>query len=369
MELFYLRLKRIYSKSKNKFYSILIGIQTIAMLNKKTTVTEIFEDTTKVSKRAIILSLVVFVITVIILRLLIVSFEVSKFFIADITAIQFFTNALLSVITSIVAAFIFAYTFTVRENKKLHRLQNLSNKDYLTELLQAVDQYKGAYVEDYIATVKLCKHPSNQLITVKIRFEYKKYPVTNQIIITIYRLTNESDAKDLQFIVQERAVKEFVWQQDERTFPIPVDPKIEYSVKNLWVGKSKCTIDAIIKDNEITATGNIPGVVDISGLQSIEYQVKLPFETESILALTHDFPTLNATVNFDYSEVSDIIDVYVLTMAGLNDNPIPHDTNDPFLIRYKHRGWLSPQNGYVIAWWRKDVRQPLEPQPENEPRS
>lgn len=332
--------------------------------NKETKVTEVFDDANIVSKKAIVVSIIFLIVVIIILRLLTVYPEFNKFFTVNEVAFQLYANAVLSVITSVVAAFIFAYIFTRRENKKLRKIQTLANNDYLIELLQSVDRFRGAYVEDYIANVRLCKHPSNQLISVKIHFEYKKYPISSPILITIYRITDEPNIADLQQIVQERAFKEYVWQQDERSFPIVLEPDREYLVDNVWVGKSQCLVDMIRKENEITASCIVPSDVDISIPQPIEYVVTLPFETESVLSLTHDFPTFNSTVNFDYSDVGDMIDVYVLTMAGLQDNPIPHSTGNPFQIRFKHRGWLSPQNGYVMAWWLKPT--PQVAQTENE---
>jgi hypothetical protein len=321
---------------------------------KDTKVTEIFEDSNQISKRAIFVSLVVFFLTLLVLRLYIISFDINKFFVWDGPSIQFFTNSLLSVVTSFVAAVIFAYTFRVIDNKKLAKLRSLAQNEYLIELLQTLNRYKGAYVEDYIASVKICRHKNDHLLFARIRFEYKKYPINNPTVITIYRLTADSDdPKNLQLIAQERLIKEFVWQQDERTMPGQIEPKTDYTIEDLYIGQHRCKVDRIDDEDKITFTCNLPHGVDLSGPQPVEYQVKLPFERESVLALTHDFPTLNATVNFDYREAGDVIDAYVLTMAGIQDNPLPRNTDDPFVMRYKYRGWLSPQNGYVFVWWKK----------------
>jgi hypothetical protein len=174
------------------------------------------------------------------------------------------------------------------------------------------------------------------------------------IVVTIYRLTDKSkDQETLQLIAQERLIKEFVWQQDERTMPAGIITESDYSIEGAYVGDNPCEIQRIDDEDKITFVFNVPSGIDTSGLQSLEYRVKLPFEKESVLSLTHDFPTLNATVSFDWREVSEEIDTYVLTMAGIQDNPIPWDTDDKFVIKYKYRGWLNPQNGYVFVWWER----------------
>ncbi len=319
---------------------------------RETKVSDIFERSGRVSRRAVIVSIISFIITLVLLRLASISWDYQQFFALDAASTQFVSNAIVSVITSIVAAFIFAYAFQVRDNKKLNKLVAIANNEYLQELLQSVDSFNGTYLEDYIANVKLCDHPNPDFITLKINFEYKKYPIRTPLMFTLYRLTNDSDPKDLQFIVQERSVKEFVWQQDERSFPVEIGDD-EYSIEGVHVEQAECTVEKVVTGHTITYTCELPHNIDASVPQTVEYEVQLPFENESVLSLTHDFPTLNATINIDYRDVADRIDIYVLTMAGLRDNPLPRPTNAPYIIRYKHRGWLSPQNGYVITWWGK----------------
>lgn len=267
--------------------------------------------------------------------------------------IEIFVTLSISVITSLLATFIYNRVVINYENTKLKKLRSLSNEDFLLKMLYSLEKLRKIYLENWKVSITLNNFKENNKIDdlfyqCNIRYNYQKYIKPNKIEMIFYRILEDKNDDELQKNIDFINEFEFHWYMDERKFKKEIDDSY-YSIKNLIINNQNIKLDKEINGNKIIYSANIEN--HDKEYIDIEYEVQLPLEKEDIMLVNVDFPTKNAKIEFDYSHLANKIEIYGLESISFTDKPLMYDSENRLIFTYND--WLMPKNSFIFSWWEK----------------
>lgn len=255
-------------------------------------------------------------------------------------------------LTSIVAGLLFAYFYKKEENAQLEAIRGVGQKDLIEEVLREVAHYEGIYCEDHHMRAYLVPHPDkNDYFRCRISHSYKKSKVGRVIEFAFYRITKNSKPEDrLPAIADEALVREYVWFNDERDFPVEPNED-DYDVRSVLVGSIKYELQKKRVGEHIFFSCELPEPPE--PFTPIRFDVTVPIERESILTLTSEFPSRGVEVEFEWKDVQNAapgITVHPVFKLGLKTSPteLRHQETNLHVI---HPGWALPKDSCVFSWW------------------
>ena len=270
---------------------------------------------------------------------------------------RFFLETTFMIVTNILAAMIFARFYSKKESNRVSAIKDLSQPDFMKEVLMDIAHYKGIYCEDHDVYVKLRRQSNNcNILICELTYKYKKSLINKDVNFTIYRITKETDHQKIPLIADECLKNEFVWYNDETDFDGIVDETenaSKYTVSDLVIdGKPITNLPRFENNSKDIITYSYTLEKEPKSMSLITFKVTLPIEFESAITITAEFPSNRGEIVFDYSEIKNDIALASFSRTGIKSNPV--DFGDKNGIRkFQHNGWLLPKDGYVFSWWKK----------------
>lgn len=280
-------------------------------------------------------------------------------------------DTILSIITGVLGAAILNITYRVYENYKLSMIKSISFHGMLPEFFQSLEKLDRRERTDEIISMKFHKYKNNNgqivptLFDVCLSYSFKTRLRQNFFECSFLRICEPEIISDeipayTGGISDTLCSYEFYWANDETGFsPANIVSNESYKIYDALIDDEPLIVTSEAYDDEhgkifIIYKLSLPrnSIIDLSSEHTIKFTVKLPMEYESILFLTHQYPTKNTEVNIDYSIVQDQISVYTMAITGAI--PVKQQRRtESGLECYTHKGWILPKSGYVVSWWKK----------------
>ena len=278
-------------------------------------------------------------------------------------------DAFTSVATGVLGAAVLNIAYDKKENKALKMLRSLSYVDLLSEFYHVLDAFHGKCRLDERIEVEMKpfmdgnQQKSTCLIMNDVDYEFRTNKIKDSIKLRFERCLDGNVNPYLSGMNKELNGLEFYWGNDEtgegfKTHSINQEAykvtRVSVEGKALQIPKPQITETE--KGNPVI-TYDIPLTQDIlenleeDGYVQILLSVSFPMDSESIMFISHEYPTHDSKVSVNYSGIADDTVVYVMPVTG----PIPVGEPLPgkeHYCEYRHRGWLIPKTGYIIAWWK-----------------
>jgi len=264
-------------------------------------------------------------------------------FVLDIATI------LLSIITSLLSAFIF-YNYTVnRDSNKVNKIVSIAEKDFMLNLLEELDRYGGNYCEDWHIDIEIDNIDDLEgMVRCSIKYNYIKFykKDVQTIKMIFFRILKDNDINNIPQHINFANHYEFYWVVDERDFKNPIE-KEYYNIRDIIINNRKFNASKEEYDTKIEYT--IDNFCVEAKRLSISYEVDLILEKNDMMQINIDVPTKNATIRFTYPQ--DKFEAYGMESVSLTTNPVSLCTDGR--IEFSFDGWLEPKNSFVFAWWSK----------------
>lgn len=303
------------------------------------------------------ISILGFSVGVILFRFKIVDWDPYQFFIVSTTVKETALAIVLSVLCSLTATILWTIsTDTRRENRlaaDLKLIQSVADPECLRSVFRELHHYSGYAHINHSMHVKLESLPDNEsFFRVTIDYRYKRHVTPSNIVVKLHRITEASDIEDIPSPADEFKTSEITWAFDERDMEI-TPPHDLYTVSNMTYDnisvdlarREERSSESIIYFAKNPKTNN--GKPDVY----VSYTISFPIETQSVLVLSYDVPTHDATVHFDYVPLVNDIVVWSVDKVGLQEKPLIRDNDGT--IHYSHNGWALPRDSYFFTWWKK----------------
>lgn len=272
------------------------------------------------------------------------------------------------IITAILSGAFLNIVYTESENSQLKEVKNFEYKELARDFFEILDKSGGKKRFNERIDVTLSRYCEEEKIekflNIKIAYEFETNILDNKLRFMFVRNPSGDISSYLSSYNASLMGYEFYWANDESgTFDKSIIKDDDYKIENVSVNSIPRTEFNIYKSNA-TAEGNIIVYeIDISDvlnnkksteeLYKLALEVSFPMEIESILCITHEYPTKSSEVSVNYSQIAQDITVYTMPITG----PIPvndqHITNT-HCNQYRYSGWLIPKTGYIISWWKNE---------------
>lgn len=278
-----------------------------------------------------------------------------------------FNTLLIPVATAILSAAFLNIVYVTYENRQLSNIKNFEYRELAQKFFEVLDNVggkkrKSEHIDVSLLPFRKEQQTNPKLLKIKIRYEFD----TNILNDSLYFMFERNSKGDISPYISssnpELQNYEFYWGNDEAgTFPTSEVDDTDYILEQISIGSDPVPTDTLIPEIKDVESGKlIVYRVDVpenaknppKKYYHLTLTVSFPMEAESILFITHEYPTESSEMSVNYSEIEDNTVVYTMPMTG----PIPvNDQNisDPSREEYRYDGWLIPKTGYVIAWWKK----------------
>ena len=270
--------------------------------------------------------------------------------------------------TAVLGTFLLNIIYSYSEANKINEISKVSYETLLPDLLQALERFKGRYRKNESIIITLHKYPEEKKKDFfKLILEYQY--LTNildlrQLKFSFYRIKDHNITDFTGGLKDDHIVCDFIWGVDERGFEKDVISDDDYSVSQLIIGENQVDIEKYrnivhldnLQSNDNIITYNVP-VKDLRNVNTnlpiqLSYRVVLPLQKEDFLLVTHELPTENAKISFNYAQVDDEVTIYGMPITGTIE-PLEPSEDDNCNITYVISGWVLPKQGYVFGWWKK----------------
>lgn len=253
--------------------------------------------------------------------------------------------------------------------QKIELIKNLAKEDLLIDILKQVNYYDNKYCEDYNIRARLKKNTQYaNMFTCELNYRYKKKYNSRNLIFQFVRIRNEEERsqENNRDISHSYLNNEFYYVSDERDF---FSQNVEQ--KDCYANSYKLThleimgVDneaVTLKYNEIAINGNenickyeaeIPANFSIDDLLTIQYTLEYVIEKDSYTYFSFELPTKGIRVEFDFEDVDNEIDIFVLDFLNSHIGPHPlHEPKDKKIILAK-KEWILPKSSILFNWYKK----------------
>lgn len=291
----------------------------------------------------------------------------------DAAFIEIVKNALptilLTIATSVLGAAFLNIVYRENENRKLKLIKSLGYDNMLSAFFKTLDELNGKVRRDEQIEVEFSKlrdekdekdEIKDSLYKVKIRYNYKTFLKDNCIKFMFERINGET--KKVQNYTSglnnDLIGYEFYWGNDETGFGNTEIGDNDYKIYDVFVDShSDDLVCETFKTNPaiLEFVYKLPSTIKCKNREmNIRYTVEFPMERESIMFLTHELPTQNATVKIDYSKIRNDTLIYTMPVTGTIPVQKHLSQEEKGSETYTYNGWIIPKAGYIIAWWDKD---------------
>lgn len=282
------------------------------------------------------------------------------------------SDTLIAVFTGVLGAAILNLFYRIYESSKLKKIKSISYDNLLIDVFKALERVNGRYRKEEHIDLKFSKFIRDgntlpELVEIKIRYEFKtklNTPFLQCYILRAFKKEAFGDSDNPSRYssgTDDKLTKyEFYWFNDETEFIQNEEYKVwrgDYKIYDCFIGpykadgikveESECSIG-----QELVYTINLPKDIKLNLKDEllIRFTVSFPMEKESILFLTHEFPTKDTEVVIDSSEVMDYINLYTMPVTGAMQVQKQMSMEDGKEF-YSYEGWMLPKSGYVVSWW------------------
>ena len=277
-------------------------------------------------------------------------------------------DTFLSVATGVLGAAILNITYRAYENNKLSMIKSISFNGMLVDFFKSLEKINGKDRRDEKINLKFREFKDKEenvvpdLLDVQLSYTFKTKLRRRFFKCSIKRILKQEDVSEelpeyTGGISGALSEYEFYWANDETGgFPPNVVSNDSYRIYDVFIDDEKLEKKMIItNENGIVSIEyefSLPtnSSCDLNKYHLLRFSVRLPMECESILFLTHEYPTKDTEVTIDYSYLQNDISVYTMAITGAI--PVKNQAiTDNGVDRYTHKGWLLPKSGYVVSWW------------------
>lgn len=272
------------------------------------------------------------------------------------------------VTTAVLSAAFINIVYVAYENSQLHSIKNFEYKELAQDFFEVLEKSKGKKRKNEHIDVTLSSFKKNgqnnpELLQIRISYEFEEN-ILDESISFMFERNNKGDISSFLSSSNSKLENyEFYWGNDETGFPAQKINDEDYIIEQISIDSHPIKRDCIhcvktdIEDGrQIVYKADIPKMIKDKKQKNEFYNMALmvsfPMEAESILFITHEYPTKTSEMSVNYSEIADNTEIYTMPMTG----PIPVNTQEnsnPSLKQYRYDGWLIPKTGYVIAWWKR----------------
>ena len=313
---------------------------------------------------------VLFIIIIIVLKLKVPFFSKN-----DVAVI--IIDTLVTMTTGIIGASLLNIFYKAYESKKLNQIKSIKYDDMLVDLFKVLEHAEGKYRKDEHITLTFDTFHKEgktvkELLQVEIKYEFKTVLKQDSFSCYYYRSLRKANPDNPEgenignFTtgMEDRLMKcEFYWMNDEcDCFPLDTVTDSDYSIYDAYIDDydfNQQSITPVIKEKqegkEIVYTLKYPDdkkKLNLSVEHTIGFTASFPMESESILFLTHEFPTENTRVEIDYTKFVNDLYLYIIPVTGaihVQGSPGKSEGKE----YYTYKGWMLPKSGYIVAWWDK----------------
>lgn len=255
--------------------------------------------------------------------------------------------------------------------QRIELIKNLAKEDLLIDILKQVNYYDNKYCEDYNIRARLKKNTQyKNMFTCELNYRYKKKYNSRDLIFQFVRIRNEEERaqENNRDISHSYLNNEFYYVSDERAF-FDHDTELEkdcyaYSYKLAHLEIMDANNEAVpLKYNKIKIEGSenicryeakIPANFPIEDdLLTIHYTLEYIIEKDSYTYFSFELPTKGIRVEFDFEDVDDEIDIFVLDFLNSHIGPHPlHEPKDKKIMLGK-KEWILPKSSILFNWYKK----------------
>lgn len=283
----------------------------------------------------------------------------------EIILLNYICDIIIALSTAILGTFALNIIYNLAEYHKIKEISKVSYEDLLPDLLTSLEQFNGRFRKDESILVKLSKYnefAKRNFYKIILEYQYTtNLSNLENLKFVFYRECNNNVNKFTGGLNSDHILYDFMWGVDESGFSPNIIKNKDYNISQLVVGENTISnineYRTISKNGEYTIISyNIP-ISDLNNINKeksiqLSYCVTLPLTREDLLLITHEMPTRNAKITFDFTEVKSEVDVYGIPITG-TISPIAPNEDEDNRITYIISGWILPKQGYIFSWWNK----------------
>lgn len=278
-------------------------------------------------------------------------------------------NTFLSICTGVLSAALLNLIYRAYESKKISMIKSISFNGMLSDFFSAIEKIEGKDRRDEQITLEFDEYKDSngnvvpEMIYANLEYDFKTKLRDRSFCCSIKRIISTKKANEelpeYTGGMSEKLIPyEFYWANDETSFVKDVVTNESYSITDAYIDEHKLKLNRKENDNiddidiEFRFEMSKMEKLDLKSYHTIRFNVKIPMEKESILFLTHEYPTSNTRVIIKYEKMVDKIQVYTMPVTGAI--PVKHQVSEEKgKDTYIHSGWILPKSGYIVAWWER----------------
>jgi hypothetical protein len=287
--------------------------------------------------------------------------------------ISFIVQIYFSIVTSIVAAIIFARFQSLDSEKRLKTIISLADVGLIRSMLTNLQMFKHRTLQNYDVRINL--RPSNigSIIICQIDYSYFAVNRPSRILnFEFIRLNSDirkhgdefsSNVSSGVLSTDEKYItSEFNYILDETTIESIISVKLldgMYDIRNLTVNGKPLEIE-YQKQTKDSGRAIIDQSIDMDKPVSISYTVEFPLEFSSFITVLMELPTKSFRCRIDYRELINKIELLATDFVGIRTqtNMSQGKLGE---ITFDHPDWTFPRSGVTIVWWEKSFDESRKP--------
>jgi hypothetical protein len=294
---------------------------------------------------------------------------------ADAETWKFFSNTVVSLMASLIAAIVYTSMQNRGTERRLTLIRSLADRTLLQSLLSDLYHFQRRHLENYNVSLELRKSSNPDILICQISYSYTVINKVNpSLLFRFHRIRTEKEAEEVRERTRSIAADaayynyEFQYTLDERSMHaiLPEEELTQfYKIRSLSVhGQPTQLRPKGGRDLELEAT--VPDLPSGQHRMPLTYTVEFPMELDSFASVLLELPTTDITCRFSYRDVKDLIDVGTADLLG-SRVPVEPVDNQLGEIVFTHTRWMFPRSGLTFIWSRKMAAKdtgPQQPTPE-----
>lgn len=273
-------------------------------------------------------------------------------------SIIFITQGTLSILLGVISAVAYGAFENQFHKAAVTRIYSAGPSDLVDEALGLVERHRGTLMQDYDVEYRLVPSGTDGLLSLRVRYSYKKLLTHRDLFFRIMRLRNEEEV--LAYEKNQTAVNA-LYDQSELFFYYPEldlrrkfgDTAVDasFGFEYIKVGGAKVELTPIPTDVN-TVHYSVPSSVDMSGPVSLEYCFKYPVLNSDLVFCVIEYPTKGVEVRFTRdSALRDSIGVFACEFMSATEGNASVTEDSPGTHAISHSGWVLPKSGAVFNWY------------------
>lgn len=310
--------------------------------------------------------LVVFILVVALALLLLAllaraEYRLTEFWqlLTDAKFIEIVAGMLASVLVGVISSLVFARVVKSSAERRYQNLTEIAHPGLVENILTQIAEYKNTCMPTYRVSIKLHLSSCGSYIRVSQTYDYRRTGATKQELdFRFKRAVSEAQAKqmdnELEQLTDDYKKHEFFFTNDD-TYLLEkgIEENIlseEYSVKDLFVNSKQTDLVRRVRSPLAWRARPQLGEPDEVGVR-YQYTVTFPLDFTDYLFVVLEFPAKEATIEFDYGNLAELIDVdHVNFLGSLVGFPGSMTDSDGRITVNHDEGWLLPKSGVVFIW-------------------